>query len=197
MTLDSYPSVSTFTSNVFEIQITPNCDSGVVNNYLWLSNGTDDISPALNVYLDGSVTLESFMGSSSLTECGLAYELEYWDGAAYQPYINTHITLDDTLQRVTIASTDATLDQTTDQMRIRAATSNNGIQTGAYDEITFSVKWSNICYSGTVEVTPYSNIYTQVYGDTQVESAPTITNSLGIDCGLYSIGLSRALSLSE
>lgn len=143
--------------------------------------------------LDNTLLQESFTGTSSLAHCSLIYEFLIDDGTGtYVPYTDTHISVDTATQMVNAQSTDNTLDQTTNKMKIRAAVTDSAASTSSYSELTFEIYWSSVCWFVVPTIDgPYPDLETQVFGPTVTASAPIMVNDPypGTDCGLYDFTL--------
>ena len=142
--------------------------------------------------MDGSVISETFAATSSLAHCVIVYDLEIYDSgtADYVAYTATDMVLDDTLLKVTITSTDGTLDQVTNQMRVRASLSDGGSSTSGYQDIYFEILWTSICWSLTPTLDiQYANLETYVFGPTVSNTMPNIVTTPypGTNCGTTSM----------
>ena len=84
-------------------------------------------------------------------------------------------------------SIDGTLDLITNKMKVRAATTDT-ITVGTYQELTFEIAWSSICWFVTpAMLSTYPELQASVFGPTVTTPAPAMVNNPypGSSCGLY------------
>ena len=86
---------------------------------------------------------------------------------------------------------DNALDLTTNMLKIRAAT-QDAYTTGAYQEMTFGVYWTSVCWFVIPTMSSqYPNLHTSVFGPTVTAPAPAIVNNPYplSNCGLYDFSI--------
>jgi len=114
VTLDSYPSVSTFTSNtIFEVEIRDSCTLGVVSNFLWTFNTLTSL-PQKSMVIGKDTVNEGFSALVNLSYCTIAYALELESPHGSGTYITYTggSTVDQATKKVTIKDTNSALDAT-------------------------------------------------------------------------------------